>query len=273
MAGSRTAVFALLILVPIVLVDWLFQTSSESRTSNADLVYCLAPAHQAGLVDAAASLGFVVGGSTPAAVRVADSDSAISLGTWRARDDADFEQACDAYAAPSVGSVGSSSESGPVGSLFNILLPVAVGALLAFAFDEFKQGSDRRWAQADALRDSWAAFRGMIETYLTERQKLPPDGVPAQSDIDARRWDLTDKLRTIQSQYRKSPTLVTLKSELSGKLGDGIGAGWVPGVTPVDFTERKGRADGLTRALNDFDSSLQRVAGRLERGIWLPSRL
>jgi hypothetical protein len=271
MAGSRTALFALLVLVVIVLADWLFQTSSESATPHADLVYCLAPAHQAGLVDAAVSLGFVGGGSTPAAMRVADS--AITLGTWRARDDADFQQACDAYAAPSVGSAGSSPESGPIGSLFNILLPVAVGALLAFAFDEFKQGSDRRWAQADALRDSWAAFRGVIETYLTERQRMPPDGVPAQSDIDAHRRDLADKLRTIQSQYRRSPALATLKGELSGELGDGIGTGWVPGITQDDFTDRKGRADGLTKKLNDFDSSLQRVAGKLERGIWLSSRL
>jgi len=271
MAGSRTALFALLVLVVIVLADWLFQASSENATPDASLVYCLAPAHRAGLVDAAVSLGFVGVGSTPAAVRVANS--AITLDTWRARDDADFQRACDAYAPPSVGSAGSSAESGPIGGLFNILLPVAVGALLAFAFDEFKQGSDRRWAQADALRDSWAAFRGVIETYLADRQKLRPDGVPAQSDIDARRRDLTGQLRAIQSQYRRSPTLATLKSELLGELGDGISTGWVPGITPEDFTERKGRADVLTKALNDFESSVQRVAGELERGIWLPSRL
>jgi hypothetical protein len=271
MAGSRTALFALLVLAVIVLADWRFQTSSEDTTSNADLVYCLAPAHQAGLVDSAMSLGFVKGGSTPTAVHVADST--ITLGTWRANDHAKFEQACDAYAAPSVGSAGSTDEGGPVGSLFNILLPVAVGALLAFAFDEFKQGSDRRWAQADALRESWAAFRGMIETYLTERQKVPTVGLPAQIDIDARRRDLADKLRTIQSQYRHSPTLTTLKAELSGELGDSVGAGWVAGASTHDFTERKKRADALTGTLNNFDSSLQRVAEKLARGIWLPWKL
>jgi hypothetical protein len=273
MAGSRTALFALLVLVVIVLADWLFQTSTGDPNLDADLVYCLAPAHQAGLVDAAVSLGSVVGGSTPAAVRVAHLDSAITLGTWRARDDADFQRACDAYAAPSVKSAGLPAESGPIGSLFNILLPVAVGALLAFAFGEFKQGSDRRWAQADALGDSWAAFRGMTETYLADRQKLRPAGVPAQSDIDARRRDLADQLRTIQSQYRKSPTLARLKDELSKKLGDGIGTGWIPGDTPVEFTKRKERADELTKALGSFASSLERVEEGLKRGIWRPSRL
>jgi hypothetical protein len=271
MAGSRAALFALLVLVVIVLADWLFQTSTGAPSPDADLVYCLAPAHQAGLVDAAVSLGSVGGGSTPAAVRV--SNSAITLGTWRARDDADFQRACDAYAAPSVKSAGLSAESGTIGSLFNILLPVAVGALLAFAFGEFKQGSDRRWAQADALGDSWAAFRGMTETYLADRQKLRPDGVPAQSDIDARRRDLADQLRTIQSQYRRSPALATLRGKLSGELGDRIGTGWVPGETTVEFTRRKERADELTNTLNGFESSLERVAGRLKRGIWRPSRL
>ncbi len=232
--------------------------------------YCLAPAHQAGLVDAAVSLGFARGGSTPAAVRVANST--ITLGTWRARDDADFRQACDAYVPPSVGAA-RSSESGPIGGLFNILLPVAVGALLAFAFDEYKQGSDRRWAQADALRDSWATFRGVIETYLADRQKLRPDGVPAPSDIDARRRDLAGQLRAVQSQYRRSPTLATLKRELSGELGEAISTGWVIGTTTDHFTNRKGRADSLEKELNDAESSVQRVVGKLERGIWLPSRL
>lgn len=271
MAGSRTALFALLVLGVIVLADWRFQTSSEDTASNADLVYCLAPAHQAGLVNSAVSLGFATGGSTPAAMHV--PGSTITLGTWRADDDAKFDQACDAYAAPSVRSAGSTDESGPIGSLFNILLPVAVGALLAFAFDEFKQGADRRWEQADALRESWTAFRGIIDTYLAERQEWPVAGLPPQSDIDARRGDLAGKLRTIQSQYRRSSTLASLRGDLSGELGDGIDAGWASGSTTVDFTERKKRADALTVTLNSFDSSLQRVAGKLSRGIWLTWRL
>jgi hypothetical protein len=271
MAGWRTALFALLVLVVIVLADWRFQTSSEDTASNADLVFCLAPAHQAGLVNAAESLGFASVGSTPAAMHV--PDSTITLGTWRADDDAKFNQACDAYAAPSVGSADSTDESGPIGSLFNILLPVAVGALLAFAFDEFKQGSDRRWEQADALRDSWAAYRALIKTYLAKRQEWPVVGLPAQSDIDARRGDLADKLRTIQSQYRRSRTLATLKGELSGALGDDIDTGWASGSTTVNFTDRKNRADALTGTLDNFDSSLQRVAVKLSRGICLTWRL
>jgi hypothetical protein len=274
MVGWRTALFALLVLAVIVLADWRFQTSSENTASNADLVYCLAPDHHVGLVDAAESLGFASGGSTPAAMHV--PGSTITLSTWRADDDAKFNQACAAYAASSVESADSADSTdggGPIGSLFNILLPVAVGALLAFAFDEFKQGSDRRWEQADALRDSWAAYRALVETYLAKRQEWPVAGLPAQGDIDARRGDLADKLRTIQSQYRRSRTLATLKRDLSGALGDGIDTGWASGSTTVNFTERKSRADALTGTLDNFDSSLQRVAVKLSRGIWLTWRL
>ncbi|MBO0819549.1 MAG: hypothetical protein J2P26_01725, partial [Nocardiopsaceae bacterium] len=114
MAGSRAGLFALLILVVFIAVDWLFQSSSGQASRDADLVYCLSPAHQSGLVNSAASLGLVEPGSSPSAIRVSGPD--MSLAAWRSKDDADFQRACDAYAAPALESGGSSGSGSGSGS-------------------------------------------------------------------------------------------------------------------------------------------------------------
>jgi hypothetical protein len=274
MAGSRTALFALLILAVFVLADWLFQPGPDTTMQDADLVYCLAPEHQAGLVGAAESLGLAGPGSTPAGVRVAGHP--VSLGTWRARNGGDFQRACDAYAAPAFpagGSPAPASGSSVIGSLLNILLPVAAGAMLALAIDEIKQGASRRWAQADELRAAWGAFRGLIDTYAEGRKKLPSGTLPEKSAIDALRRDLDTMLLTIHSQHRRSPTVKRLRDQLRQQLGDGIAAGWAGGDDPGAPAERAKRAKGIKSELQDFDSSLQAMAGKLERRIWLSSKL
>lgn len=268
MAGWRTTLFALLILAVFILAYWIFQPSNDSAVSDADLVYCLAPAHQAGLVNAAVTLGLVGAGSSPAAVRVAKS--VIPVGTWQARNSADFQRACDAYAAPALASGGSPAGGGGLGGVLNVLLPVAVGSLLTLTTDEIKQKSGQRRDQAEALRESWSAFRGVIETYVKERQRLPPDGVPAQSEIDALRRDLATKLRRIHSQYTSLPAVGGLRDQLTKELGAGIAAGWATGDSEEMIRRRGERADAVKGTLNAYDSSLRKAARELERGIWLP---
>lgn len=274
MAGLRTALFALLIFGVFVLLYFLFQPGPDTITQDADLVYCLAPGHQAGLVDAAESLGVVDAGSTPAAVRVAGRP--VSLGTWQHRDATDFQEACGAYAAPAVQSGGSAdagSASSVIDNLLNILLPVAAGALLTVSIDEFKQGSDRRWAQADELRAAWTAFRGIVDKYVEARRPVPPGTLPEKSEIDALRRALDAKLLTVHSQHRNSPTVKWLRDQLGQEFGDGIAAGWPGGNGAQVPMERAQRADAIRDKLSQFDSSLEVVAGKLERRIWLSSRL
>lgn len=280
MAGSRTALFALLILVVLVAVDWLFQSSSTQASRDAaDLVYCMAPAHQSGLVNSAESLNLVDSGSSPSAIHV--SGSVMPLAEWRSEDDADFQRACQAYATPAFASGGSSG--GGTGGLLGILLSATAGALLTLTIDELKQGSDRRWAQADGLRESWSAFRGALEAYAEERRK--PDLLP-EGDIGGLRRDLVTRLRAIQSQHRRSPTVASLKGQLTtqpaepgkpgepGRLsGSGIAAGWAKGISDDAFGERRERARQIVGYLDEFDSSLQMVAGKLEHRIWLSWRL
>jgi hypothetical protein len=271
-AASRTALFALLILVVFIVADWLFQSANDQASRDVDLVYCLAPAHQGGLVNSAASLGLIDPGSTPSAIRV--SGSVLPLTAWRSRDGGDFQRACDAYAAPAARSGDSSGQGGGVGGVLGILLPVAAGALLTLAADEFKQGSNRRWAQADALRDSWSAFRGIMDAYLRERRKAESGELPSERDIDDLRRDLVTRLRVIKSQHRRSPTVGRLKRQLTIELGGpGVAARWTEGADPVAFGKRKERAAEIAGHLDEFESSLEEVAGKLERRIWLSWRL
>ena len=132
MTGSRTALIALLILAVFALADWLSQPGPDTTMQDADLVYCMIPGHQAGLVAAAVSLDLADPGSTPAAVRVAGHR--VSFSTWRAKNSGDFQRACAAYAVPAFSAKGSpapASDRSVIASLLNLLLPVAAGAMLA----------------------------------------------------------------------------------------------------------------------------------------------
>lgn len=230
-------------------------------------MYCLAPAHLDGLVDAAVSLGLAGVGSSPGAMRVGGRE--ISLARWRAADSADFQQACDAYAtanmpasAPAVSAP--AAESSGIQTVLDILLPVIAGALLTMAADDFKQASDRRWAEADELRTDWQAFHTTVLSYLRERQKALATGLPSATDLDAKRRALQATLRKIRSQHRKSPTIGGLQDKLTGELGPSIAGDW---------DGKDSRAKQITDCLDAFGSSLEQVASALERRIWLSSKL
>lgn len=268
MAGSRAALFALILAV-FIAVDWLLllRSSSGQDFRDADLVYCLAPARQSGLVNSAEDLGLVDPGSNPSMIRI--SGSGMSLAAWRSKDHADFRRACSAYAAPAFQSGDSSGQGGGADSLLAVLLQVAAGALLTLVINEIKQGSDRRWVQADALRDSWKAFRGAVDSYIKERQ----NGLASQDEIDALRRDLVTRLRTILSQHRRSPTVARLKNQLGADLGSDVAKNWATGNDEGASRERARRAATITDCLDNFDTSLQKVAGKLQHGIWLSWRL
>jgi hypothetical protein len=236
---------------------------------DADTVYCLAPAHQAGLVNAAADLDLIASDSTTAKVHV--DGSVISLPRWKARHPSDFQQACDAYAAPAFSSSGSSSSgSNGIGALLNILLPVAVGALITLMIDARKEDSTRRWAQADALRESWRDYRAVLDAYLQAKPQLNPAALPEDDAIDPPRRDLARKLRFLHLQHRRSKAITELTDELgpAGQFGLGFTDGWPAGNTPEILLTRRRRAEELRKALETFDTGIETVSERLERRAW-----
>jgi hypothetical protein len=261
-------VYALLVLVFLVLADWGLQTSGNAAARDADLVYCLGPARLDGFVNAAVSLGLAGAGSSPAAMRV--DGRKLSLAEWHAEDSGDFQRTCDAFAATAFPSRAQTpGEQGGFPTVLTILLPVVAGALITMAADDVKEASNRRWAQADELRADWRAFESAIRAYVRDRQRALAEGLPPTDDLDAKRRTLAATLRKIHSQHRKSPNIRTLQSYLDGGLGSAIADGW--GGSGAEGGNA--RVKQITHWLSTFGSSLEKVAGALERRIWLSSRL
>ncbi len=270
MPGPRMAAYALLLLVFVAALGWGLQQTGDGAVMDADLVYCLAPAHQDGLVDAAVSLGLAGAGSTPDRLHMGGRD--VTLAAWRAADGAGFQRACDAYATASrpASAPGSATPAAGLRDVVNVLLPVIAGAVLTMAADDFKQISDRRWALADELRADWAAFQAAVLSYVRRRRDLL-GAVPVDDDIDTKRRTLTATLRKVHSRHRKWPSIRLLQDILNGDLGGAIVDGW--GMGDASGSATSVRAAEITDCLSTFGSTLENVAGVLERRVWLPSRL
>lgn len=276
MTGSRTALLAVLILAALIGFSWWSQSTSDQASQDADLVYCMTPAHQAALVDAAVNMKLVRRGPGPMMVKF--GGTTMSVGEWQAKDPAAFKRTCDAYAgqglAASSSSGGSSAQGGGLGALLLVLLPTAVGAVLGLEFDEIARGAERRWAQADALRGSWSAFHRVLATYAREIREVQSSLLPTESEINPLRDDLVARLREMQARYRASPTLKDLRARLEGAhLGPDVAQGWEPGASEEAFAARRVRADKIDEALERYDGCLLETASKLEHRIWLPSRL
>jgi hypothetical protein len=267
MGGARLAIYALLLLVLAAVAAWRFQASGEAASQDADTVYCLAPAHLDGFVRAAVSLGLAEAKSTPATMYI--HGHKLTFSQWRAADNGDFEQACDAYATAGLPASAAASPATGIGAVLGVLLPVIAGALLTMAADDFKQDSDRRWVQAGELRNDWQAFDAAVRSYLAARQQPLAGGLPSSADLDAKRRILVATLLKIHSQHRRSPTIGNLQKNLSGDLGTSIVDNWDDG----DTTKIRARATKITDCLSECESSLEKVAGALEHRVWLSFRL
>ncbi len=271
MGGVRMAVYAVLLLAALVLVDWRFQASEGSGVQDAMLVYCLQPDHQGNLVNAAVSLGLASSGSTTGDMLVAGRR--LTLAEWRTTDDDAFQRACDALATASLPTQPGNETTGTP-EILAILLPVIAGSLLTMAADDFKQASDRRWAQVDELRADWKTFEQAALKYAELRREARPTGVPPSTQLDESRRNLASSLRKIHSHRRKSPTIRSLQDTLAvGNLGPDLEAGWGGGDDQASMTKRRDRAEQIKAYLDTADSSLEKVASALERRVWLPSKL
>lgn len=266
MRPVRMAVYALLLLAAFVLVDWRFDASGGA-IEDADTVYCLAPGHSGGLVTAAVNLGLIGSGSSPESIHA--GGRTMPLAAWRASDGPDFGRACDAYATAGMPAEAPAAPASGTQDILAILLPVVAGALLTMAADDFKQTSDRRWAQADELRAQWREFQTAVLSYIDRRQSALSPGIPSSNDVDTARRTLAETLRKIHSQNRRSPTIRTLQDYLAADLGPLIAEGWDSGVAAGIHN----RATQITGYLTTFGSSLDELAGKLERRVWLSSRL
>ncbi|MBO0804064.1 MAG: hypothetical protein J2P25_13445 [Nocardiopsaceae bacterium] len=281
MGGGRIAVYAVVLLLVAALADWGFHLAGEGSVRDADVVYCLAPSHVDGLVDAAVSLGVARRGPSPGTLRVAGRSpggqspdgQALSPQRWRDADGAGFQRACDAYAManmPAQATSGGQDSGGQ--TVLDILLPVVGSALLMLVVDSVRESGNRRWALADELRDDWQAFSEAARSYA-DRYTRREGGRPDSGDLDAKRRMLLEGLRTARSRYRRTvrsrhgqpDDIERLQAALrSGELGkQRLGSGW-----EVDVVKRPERYRQVTSELDNREPELNGIADALERRIW-----
>jgi hypothetical protein len=272
MGGARLGVYALLTLVFVVMADFGFHRQNDTSAQDADIVYCLAPAHLGGLVNAAEALSLAGQGSRPAAMLI--DGHPISLARWRDTDAAEFEQACDAYALADMPSPPAApSPDNGLETVADILLPVIAGALLTMAADDFKRAADRRWAQADELRTDWRAFRTAVTVFVGECVKPLADGAPNPFDMDQTRHKLLETVRKIRMLHPGHPKLDALTEPIEdaptrqAPLGASLGKPWDQGIE-----QKRERKQQVVRELESYDMAVEVVAVKLGSKLWLPRR-
>src|SRR5580693_3801378 len=194
MGGARMAVYALLLLVGLAGADFAFLLPQDAAAKDASVVYCLLPASRDSLVSAAVSLDLVRPGSAPGALLA--GGQRLTLPQWRRWDDAAFQRACDALTATALPAPPGGQASGP-STLVAILLPVIAGALLTMAADDFRQASERRFAQADELRADWAEFAAAVRSYVPRQEDPGDEGIPPSAEIDEKRRKVAAGLRRV----------------------------------------------------------------------------
>jgi hypothetical protein len=258
MGGMRVAIYALLLLmVLLVVAGSAIYRPSDAPAEDADLVYCLAPGHVKGLVNAAEALGLVTPGPSLGTLRSAGQE--LSLARWQVVDHSDFRRACDAYAAAddSAGTPSAQAASG-LEPLLVILLPVLAAALLAMLAGDIKQAGDRRWVQADELRADWREFEDAVDWWVAQARKN--EGIPETGDVEAKRRLFAATLRKVRSQHRRSTNIRKLSDDFDGLGGSAaLAHGW---------DDPEGRAREITGSLASIRALLEQVASALERGVW-----
>lgn len=264
MGGARLAVYAVLLVLIAGLAAWEFQQTEGPPQQDVDLVYCTAPSHAGGLVDAAVSLGLAGRGHHAGSLLVRGRD--LSPGLWRAEQPDAFNLACGAYAAAHLPGQASSAGQDGGKTMAGILLPVVVGALLTLMAADFRAEGDRRWALADELRANWQAFSESARSFADALAR-PAGGKRSSADLDARRREFTATLRKVRAHYGGRESARRLREALDGRNGilgeKGIAANWDQGES-----EKSAQHEKVLDALGEGEKYMSEIAESLERRIW-----
>lgn len=231
-AGAVVACCAALLLLPSAAV--------ADPADDARVVYCLAPAHRADLINAAHSLGIAV-----------PTDPA-KLPAWHTGAPDDFDRACQALYTAS----GQPTESaGVLGTLLPFLTGL-FGALLTFVAALWWNIVNRGAALGDELRTAIAAFHDAGVAYLAG------GGNADEDPLRAARRVLVGKLARLKAEHQAWTVLGTLFDRVnSGDLSRArLGVNW----TEQSQAQRDLRV-GLGRALDEVRAAGEQVATALGR--------
>ncbi|HEX4220761.1 MAG TPA: hypothetical protein VHZ97_00205, partial [Pseudonocardiaceae bacterium] len=218
-------------------------TAGADPADDAQVVYCLAPAHRPDLINAAQSLG------------VAVPSNPSQLPAWRNSAPADFDRACQAlYAADGKATAST--------SVVSTLLPFLTGlfsAVLAFLAAFWWNRVNRGTALADELRVAVAAFHIAGIAYLTAGANRDEDSLRAARRI------LIGKLARLRAEHRAWTVLGPLHDDLNaGELSKAkLGVDW-------DVRGQRQR-EQLKRLIERFDE-IRDTGERLAAALGRPLR-
>ncbi|ROO88910.1 hypothetical protein EDD29_6595 [Actinocorallia herbida] len=251
------AVFGFLLLWPGDAAAW-------DAAKDAQLVFCLSGDHRQGLADAAGILGL----AEPRGTRVVVGGRELSLEEWREKKPTDFERACAALVSASAETPAAGKADSPfsLAALAAVLVPVVVGAGLAWSASEWRASVDAGRAKADEFRAAARAFTESVRAYVQEELRYTVGRRPDADAVDRDRMSLDTWLQRVALAEPKWRMVQDLRAALGGDLGEILSEGW---DEPGGAQEKTGRAKRIEADLAVLEEGCERIALALER----PGRL
>lgn len=253
----------MLLTVVTALGFWAFWAGlvTAGETEDAALVFCLSPAERDDLVDAVVALDLA---ERDAVEPLKGAGRELALEAWRNEHKSDFERACEALFALRQPPQAASGTSGILATL-NVLLPVAVGAVLTLLTTLLTTGwrdaITRGRQQADELRSAARAFVRAVETLIQAWTGASGVGRPSEEEVRVCRGELAAQLRRVVVEHPRWSVAERLRTELStGSLGEGMMRYWAG----KEGTELERRAGGLEAELQRLENDLSNITYALE---------
>lgn len=247
-----------------------------SRARDARLVHCLGSERRAELVQAAIILDVADPATAPDHLVV--KGERLTLDAWRSKHPRDFERACDALIAAGASDGGSSPDGGDagggstsLGSLVAVLLPVVVGAVLAWLSAEWRAKAVTARLEADNLR---SAVRGYVRACNAHARAWVGQSAASSRPDDAAVWERHDEadaqLRRCATMHARWRMPRSLRTEM-GRLTETALREEQQGWTDLGADERAAHARMLAARLTWFESQTESVADAMEHP-WRPQR-
>lgn len=240
-------------------------SNSEPSAEDVAVVFCLAPTELPRLVAAATALGIARPGRTNDQIRVGGED--MSVAAWRRTNRADFDRSCAALRAASQSGPTPVSRIGGITTVLTVLLPVIVGAILAWLAAERRDATAHNQTLAAVLRASARAFLHACDDFVRKWTGTTGPARPSDQQLTEARRELAASLRQVQTLRPRWTEPRLLEEELFRHFGEDLTRDWLG----QDQATRQARSQRISDQVRQLDARVDRVAHSIERS-FLPDR-
>ena len=221
------------------------------------------------MVRAAIALRLARPAGTPSSLFPASgAATSLSLARWRSRYPKAFERTCtalieaDSLSARSAGPAG--GQLSALISTANVLLPVALGAILTLLITGWTSSRDRRRVEAAGIRSSFTAFLQALADYTRRWSAATVTAQPSIDAVDQRRRDVVATIRRAAALYGKSTFAEPLIRDLdSEKYRADLESGWANSDRP----SRQRRAQVIEQLVLALQTDEESLAREIERSV------